>query len=79
MKNDYIKITVLKFQRLQKCSCCKRVRDIYYQLAVFDTENVDLMAGSLDLCRECGNNFNKALGSHLDADQKIVKEFNFTM
>ena len=77
--NEFIKINMLKFPKLQKCSCCNRVRDIYYKIVILDVTNMELQIGDLEFCKECGNNFNKALGSDLDADQKIVKEFNFTM
>ena len=53
------------------------VRDIYYKIVILDVTNIELQIGDLEFCKECGNNFNKALGSDLDADQKIVKEFRF--
>lgn len=79
MTNEFIKISILRFPRLQKCSSCNRVRDIYYKITLLDVANKDLIIGDLEFCKECGDNFNKALGSELDADQKIVKEFNFKM
>lgn len=77
MTNEFIKISMLKFPRLQKCSSCNRVRDIFYKITLLDTQNKDLIIGDLEFCRECGNNFNRALGSELDADQKVIKEFTF--
>ena len=79
MENEFIKISTLKFPRLQKCSCCNRVRDIYFKIILLDVNNTDLIIGDLEFCQECGNNFNRSLGSELDADQKVIKEFNFKM
>lgn len=77
MENQHIKINVLKYPKLAKCCCCNRVRDIYYKAIVKDTSNPDLILGDLEFCKQCGDNFNRALGGELDADQKIVKEFKF--
>lgn len=79
MDNESIKINKLKYPRVQKCGSCGRVRDIYYNVTMLDVNNPDLVVGSFEFCQECGNNFNRALGSNLDADQKVIKEFNFEM
>ena len=68
---------MLKFPKLQKCNCCNRVRDIYYKTTILDTTNKDLVIGDLEFCKQCGDNFNRALGSKLDANEKVVKEFIF--
>lgn len=77
MDNEFITINLLKFPKLQKCSCCNRVRDIYYKAIIYDVTNTDLVVGDLELCKQCGDNFNRALGSDLDANEKVVKEFIF--
>lgn len=77
MKNEFITISLLKFPRLQKCSCCNRVRDIYYKVLISDVTNKDLMVGDLELCKNCGDNLNKALGEEFNADEKVIKEFTF--
>ena len=79
MENEFIKINKLKYPNIKKCSSCGRVRDIYYITTMLDVNNVELVVGNFEFCQECGNNFNRALGSELDADQKIVKEFSFEM
>lgn len=76
--NEFIKITMLKFPKLAKCNSCNRVRDIYYKINLLDVNNTDLLIGDLEFCKQCGDNFNRALGAELDADQKVVKTFNFT-
>lgn len=77
MNNDFIKISLLKFPKLAKCSCCNRVRDIYYKTIIYDTNNTDLVVGDLDFCKQCGDNFNRALGGELNPDEKVIKEFIF--
>lgn len=77
MENEYILINLLKYPKLQKCSCCNRVRDIYYKARILDKENKELVMGDLELCKLCGDNLNKVLGGEYDADQKVVKEFIF--
>lgn len=79
MKNEFVEISLLKFPKTQKCNCCNRVRDIYYKVLIKDIENTDLIAGDLDFCKLCGDNFSKVLGEELNPDQKVIKEFNFSM
>lgn len=77
MQNEFIKINLLKFPKLAKCCCCNRVRDIYYKAMISDVSNKELIVGDLEFCKQCGDNFNRALGSEFDADQKVIKEFIF--
>lgn len=77
MNNEFIKIQLLKFPKLQKCNCCNRVRDIYYKTTILDVNDPELLMGDLELCKQCGDNLNRALGGELDADQKVIKEFIF--
>lgn len=76
--NEFIKITMLKFPKLAKCNSCNRIRDIYYKINLLDVNNTDLLIGDLEFCKQCGDNFNRSLGSELDADQKVVKTFDFS-
>lgn len=72
-----IKISTRKFNQLKKCGLCGRVREIYYKMSVSDVENLELLAGELDLCYECGNNFNKILGNEFNADEVVVESWTF--
>lgn len=73
----YIKLVILKYPKMAKCECCDRVKDIYYKSDIMDYENPDLIVGDINLCKQCGDNFNKILGNKLDIGAKIVKEFKF--
>lgn len=77
MENEFIAINTLRYPRLAKCNCCNRVRDIYYMAVIYAVDNKETIVGDLELCKQCGDNFYRALGNDLDADQKVVKEFKF--
>ena len=72
-----LKISIRKYQNLKKCGLCGRVRENYYKLLVSDVNNLEIISGELDLCKECGDNFNKVLGNEFDADEKVEAEFIF--
>lgn len=74
---ESIKIELLKYPNLKKCECCERVRDIYYKLAILDYEESDYILGNLNLCKQCGDNFNKILGNKDKLGEKVLKEFTF--
>lgn len=74
---NFIIIDVLKYPRLQKCNCCNRVKDIFYQAKIKDFESENLIVGDLDLCKQCGDNLNKIIGNELNLGEHIVKEFIF--
>lgn len=76
MKN-YMEIQIRKYQSLKKCKSCDRTRDIYYNLIVKDVEDEDLIVSNMDLCRNCGDNFNKILGNERKLGEKLVKSFEF--
>lgn len=82
--NKYIDIKMLKYPNLAKCNCCNRVKDIYYKVIIYnsDTENEKeikkFIVGDLDFCKNCGNNFSKAIGNQLNPDEEVVKEFDFS-
>ena len=75
--NEYLNIVLLKYQSTKKCECCDRVRDIFYRIDVKDHEDSSLIVGDLDLCKQCGDNFNKILGGRLNLGEKLIKEFSF--
>ena len=74
---EYLNIELLKYPTVKKCECCDRVRDIYYRIDVKDFEDNNLIVGDLDLCKQCGDNFNKILGGKLNLGEKLIKEFTF--
>lgn len=77
IKKDFIIINTLKYPKILKCSCCNRVRDIYFKIVILDADCKDLQVGDLDFCQTCGSNLNKILGSELEAGERILKEFTF--
>lgn len=74
---EHIEIQIRKYQSVQKCKSCDRVRDIYYNLIVKDYEDKDLVVANMELCRNCGDNFNKILGNQRDLGEKLIKTFEF--
>lgn len=74
---DFIKITILKYPTLKKCECCDRVRDIYFKLSIKDFDDPELITGDLNMCKQCGDNFNSILGNENKLGEKLVKEFTF--
>lgn len=77
IEKNFIIINTLKYPKILKCSCCNRVRDIYFKIVILDADCKDLQVGDLDFCQTCGNNLNKILGSELEAGERILKEFTF--
>lgn len=75
--NEFIIINTLKFPKILKCSCCNRVRDIYFKIVILDVECKGLQIGDLEFCQVCGDNLNKILGSELNAGDRVIKEFIF--
>lgn len=72
-----IDITIRKFKALKKCGLCGRVREIFYKLSISDYKKMEVLAGELDLCKECGDNLNKILGNENEANEITEKEFIF--
>lgn len=77
IEKNFIIINTLKYPKILKCSCCNRVRDIYFKIVILDADCKDLQVGDLDFCQTCGSNLNKILGSELEAGERILKEFTF--
>ena len=75
--NDYIKINVLRYQNIQKCSSCHRVKDIFYNAIIFDYEENDLQVGDMQLCKQCGDNLNLIIGNEAPLGEKVIKTFTF--
>lgn len=73
----YIKLVILRYPKMGKCECCDRVKDIYFKANIMDHDDPDLIVGDIQLCKQCGDNFNKILGNKLDLGEKIVKNFSF--
>lgn len=79
--NKYIKINMVKYPYTAKCECCNRVKDIFYKATIYSVEpeeqKHDFIMGDLDLCKNCGDNFSKALGNEIAPNEKVIKEFKF--
>lgn len=60
----------------KKCSCCGRVRDLYYRMDIKDAATATLVYGSLELCRDCGGNFGEIVGQEVSTD-KVLSSFSF--
>lgn len=79
MENFEIKL--LKYPKLAKCSCCDRVRDIYYKGLIYDVDDNSSVVGDLELCKLCGENIFRSnsenKNSLLGPGERVVKTFNF--
>ncbi|WP_375663879.1 hypothetical protein [Bartonella sp. CL63NXGY] len=60
----------------RKCDCCKRVRDIYFRLNIRDAETASMLVGSMELCKECGQNMGEITNSEVKTE-RTMQEFNF--
>lgn len=60
----------------RKCECCKRVRDIYFRLNIRDAETATMLVGSLELCKECGQNMGAITQTKIKTERTIT-EFKF--
>ena len=75
---DSIEIKILKYPKLAKCSCCSRVRDIYYKAIIYDVDDKKTVIGDLELCKLCGENLHRAQGgSQYGPGAEVIKTFNF--
>lgn len=77
--NKYIKINLVKYPYTAKCECCNRVKDIFYKSTIYSVEESEheFVVGDLDFCKNCGDNFNKAIGNEVAPNEKTVKQFKF--
>ena len=75
-KSEALALETFAQTSYRKCDCCKRVRDIYFRLNVKNAEATDLLVGSLELCRDCGQNFGAIIGKPAKTEQ-VTTEFKF--
>lgn len=52
----------------RKCECCDRVRDLYFKMCVYDAEHGKFLVGTIDLCKNCGENFGDLLRISVSSD-----------
>lgn len=76
-KNEHVNILPMKKTNLRKCECCGKVQDIYFKALIHDFENKDILVGEFNLCKSCGQNFNKIIGNKEEIGTKVIKEFKF--
>ena len=74
--NENININILARQIYAKCDCCRRVQDIYYQVNIKKI-NTNLIQGSLNMCKACGDNLNEILRNENEIGDTIIKKFEF--
>lgn len=60
----------------RKCDCCKRVRDIYFRLNIRDAKSAQMLVGSLELCKTCGENIGEITNTDASTE-RTIKEFHF--
>lgn len=60
----------------RKCECCNRVRDIYFRLNIKDAETHTMIVGSIDLCKDCGENLGEIIGQK-PKTERVLTEFKF--
>lgn len=81
--NKNIDIKMVKYPYLAKCECCNRVKDIFYKANIYyvDPENPEgekkYVMGDLDFCKNCGDNFARAIGNEQEPNESTVKTFKF--
>ena len=78
MIKDRIIIATLRYPTIKKCEVCDRVKDIYFKAIIKDCENPEFEVGSLNCCKECGQNLNEILENKEKIGETVVKEFNFS-
>lgn len=76
MKTKALKIESLAQSVYKKCDICGKVKDNFFKLSVYDAKTEQLLVGSLDLCKYCGEN----MGDILNVDTQpgvTLTEFTF--
>lgn len=73
---EALKIESFAAPKYQKCECCDRVRDTFFQLRVYDAKTAKMVVGSFTLCKECGQNFGDILGMKTSTSA-VVEDFIF--
>lgn len=80
--NELLPIELYKRPVYKKCESCGRVQNIFYHVTILDAATGDSIVGSLDLCRDCGNNLAKiiadASGTPDISEGRVIQEFNFS-
>lgn len=75
-------MNMVKYPYTAKCECCNRVRDIFYKATIYNVDSSnetgqELIMGDLDFCKNCGDNFSKAIGNEEPPNEFTIKEFKF--
>ena len=73
---DKMKLESYAQTAYRKCDNCKWVRDIFFRLNNYDAESGQTLVGSLELCKECGQNFGELLGQPAETEHTL-REFTF--
>lgn len=74
--NELIKLETFAQVIYRKCECCGRVRDIFFRANIYDADTGNMLMGSIDLCKNCGENFGKILNQEVTTES-VVTDFNF--
>ena len=61
LKKSRLKIISLAHTIYKKCECCDRVKDIYFQMLVYDSASGSFLYGNFLLCKTCGENLGDVL------------------
>lgn len=76
MSQNALRIDSYSATVYKRCSCCSRVRDLYYRMDVKDAKTATLVVGAFELCRDCGGNLGEILGQEVSSDISL-SEFSF--
>ena len=74
--NKYLQLVTFANTSYSKCECCERVRDIYFRLNVMRYEMPNMLSGSFELCKLCGQNIGSILKQKTDVES-VVTDFKF--
>ncbi len=76
MRAECLELSQFATVAYKKCECCARVRDIYFRLNVRDASTAQMIVGSFDICKECGQNFGDILNVSIETE-RTVSDFKF--
>ncbi|HLS36618.1 MAG TPA: hypothetical protein VK061_10285 [Bacillota bacterium] len=76
MPENKIDIVTLAQAVYKKCECCDRVRDVFFEMNIFDAKTGKMLVGDFDLCKSCGENMSDILNISVDTES-TVREFSF--
>ncbi|THB60601.1 hypothetical protein [Vagococcus silagei] len=71
-----MKIESLAQSVYKKCDICNKVKDNFFKLSVYDAKTQELLVGSLDLCKFCGENIGDILNVTTEPGVTVT-EFDF--